>query len=138
MKKIIDILRLEIEASKANPSPPVGPALGLRGVNIMSFCKEFNAATKDYSSGVLLPTIIYVYEDKSFSFIIKHPSVSFCFKKVLNLNNNSSLKKHVVSKKLVYHIAELKGSDYNLKKIKLSSLFKSIHGTAKSMGFQIK
>nr|YP_007890647.1 ribosomal protein L11 [Jakoba bahamiensis]AGH24141.1 ribosomal protein L11 [Jakoba bahamiensis] len=140
MKKIIDTLRLEIEAGKANPSPPVGPALGLRGVNIMAFCKEFNALTKDYQTGIKLPTVISIYEDKSFTFVIKNPSTSFCIKKGFNTNKGSEnhLKQTEISDKLLYLIATIKQNDYNLTRISLKSLYKSIYGTAKSMGFTLK
>ena len=84
-KKIVGYIKLQIPAGKANPSPPVGPALGQRGINIMDFCKAFNAQTQSQEPGLLLPTVITAYADKSFSFIVKTPPTSILIKKELNL-----------------------------------------------------
>ena len=89
-KKIVGYIKLQIPAGKANPSPPVGPALGQRGINIMDFCKAFNAQTQSQEPGLLLPTVITAYADKSFSFIVKTPPTSILIKKELNLRKGSS------------------------------------------------
>ena len=89
-KKIVGYIKLQIPAGKANPSPPVGPALGQRGINIMDFCKAFNAQTQSQEPGLLLPTVITAYADKSFSFIVKTPPTSILIKKELNLKKGSS------------------------------------------------
>ena len=88
-KKIVGYIKLQIPAGKANPSPPVGPALGQRGINIMDFCKAFNAQTQSQEPGLLLPTVITAYADKSFSFIVKTPPTSILIKKELNLKGSS-------------------------------------------------
>ena len=92
-KKIVGYIKLQIPAGKANPSPPVGPALGQRGINIMDFCKAFNAHTQSQEPGLVLPTVITAYADKSFTFIVKTPPTSILIKKELNLKKGSS-KKH--------------------------------------------
>jgi large subunit ribosomal protein L11 len=138
MKKISSFLRLDIEAGKANPSPPVGPALGLRGVNIMNFCKEFNAKTKHIKEGTTIPTIITVFEDRSYSFILKVPSNTAHMKKILQLGHNQAFPgqcKPAHSKldfKFIFHIAKSKQKD--LPRVPLVSVCQSIIGSGKSNG----
>lgn len=137
-KKIVKFIKLQIPAGKANPAPPIGPALGSAGVNIMAFCKEFNAKTQGMG-GDLLPVIITVYQDKSFTFILKKPPVSSMIKKALGLEKGSSnpnrdkvgkLKKSVARK-----IAEDKIQDMNASD--LDSAAMCVMGTARSMGIDI-
>lgn len=139
IKKITSKIKLQIPAGTANPSPPVGPALGQRGVNIMEFCKEFNTKTASFEKGILTPVIITIFNDKSFNFIIKTPPASILLKKIINIKSGSSKPKKeniaTITKEQIYEIAKKKMIDMtgsNIDKIALS-----IIGTAKSMGISI-
>ena len=137
-KKIEGYIKLQIPAGKANPSPPVGPALGQRGLNIMQFCKEFNARTaKD--GDLIIPVLITAYADRSFTFITKTPPASILLKKAAKIDKGSGEpnknKVGKVSKKQVREIAELKLPDLNTTNIE--SAIRTIAGTAKSMGIDI-
>lgn len=138
MKKIDGYLKLLIEAGKANPSPPVGPALGQKGINIMEFCKAFNAQTSD-SQG-LLPVLVTVYADRSFTFEIKSPPVSYLLKKAAKIEKGSShvprVKAGSVSRGQVEEIAKTKLDDLNTNS--LEAACKIIEGTARSMGIDVK
>jgi len=137
-KKAIGLVKLQIEAGKATPAPPVGPALGQKGVNIMDFCKKFNAATQG-QEGYLIPVVITVYEDKSFTFITKTPPVSSLIKKTLKIELGSSEpnKKKVgtIKRSQLAEIAKMKLPDLNT--IDLEAATKIIEGTAKNMGVNI-
>ena len=137
MKKITGFIRIEIESGKANPSPPVGPALGIRGLNIMQFCKEFNNECKVQliKEGTPLPTQIIVYEDRTFSFKINTPSLSYLVKQNINIKKGISKpgKEHIYSIDLrhLYEISKIKKYP-NTKSLK--SICKSLLGSVKSMG----
>ena len=137
MKKIEGYIKLLVDAGKANPSPPVGPALGQRGVNIMEFCKAFNAETSKMEG--LLPVTVTVYVDKSFSFIVKTPPVSYLLKKAANINKGSGevpkVKAGNVSRAQVEEIAKTKLPDLNTDSIEAAS--KIVEGTARSMGIDV-
>lgn len=137
-KKVIGEIRLQLPAGAANPSPPVGPALGAQGVNIMGFCKEFNAKTKD-QSGTILPTVITVYADRSFSFILKSPPAPILLKQAAGIAKGSGIpnreKVGKVTRKQVMEIVETKKADLNAKDE--DSAYKIIAGTARSMGLDI-
>ena len=138
-KKITAYVKLQCPAGKANPSPPVGPALGQHGVNIMQFCKDFNAKTAS-QEGLIIPVVITVYSDRSFSFITKTPPASILLKKAAKLESGSPEpnKKKVgsVTRKQVEEIAKLKMPD--LTAGSLEAAMRSIEGTARSMGVEIK
>lgn len=138
-KKIVGYVKLQIPAGKANPSPPVGPALGQRGVNIMGFCKEFNARTQK-QAGSILPTIITVYADKSFSFITKSPPASDLLKKAAKIESGSKTAGKAVCGSVtleqVKEIAKIKMADLNA--YDEEAAVKIIAGSAKSMGLEIK
>ena len=138
-KKIDGYIKLQIPAGQANPSPPVGPALGQKGVNIMEFCKAFNASTQSSEPGMPIPVVITVYADKSFTFVTKSPPTSFFIKKVAKLKKGSQTPgKSVISsisKDDVKKIAEEKMSDLNTND--LESAKKMIAGTARSMGINV-
>ncbi|MEW6143385.1 MAG: 50S ribosomal protein L11 [Thermodesulfobacteriota bacterium] len=137
MKKIDGYVKLLVEAGKATPSPPVGPALGQRGVNIMEFCKAFNAQTQK-AEGVL-PVVVTVYSDKSFSFEVKTPPVSYLLKKAAKIEKGSgeALKKKVakLTRSQVEEIARLKMPDLNTND--LEAAVKIVSGTARSMGIEV-
>jgi len=137
-KKPIKTIKLQIPAGSANPAPPVGPALGQHGLNIMQFCKSFNEATKQ-KEGIVLPVIISVYENKSFDFIVKSPPVSFLLKRAANLAKASSQPgKEIigeVTKKAVKEIAKEKMVDLNT--FSLESAVKIVEGTARSCGIKV-
>ena len=139
-KKIEGYLKLQIPAGKANPSPPVGPALGQRGLNIMEFCKAFNANTQDMEPGAPCPTIITYYVDKSFSMEIKTPPASFFLKKASGLKGGSSTAgKEIagsVTSKQIREIAESKMKDLNANDI--DGAMQIILGSARSMGIEVK
>jgi len=138
-KKIIGTIKLQLPAGSATPSPPVGPALGQHGVNIMEFCKAFNAKTQD-KQGLIIPAVITVYADRSFSFITKTPPAAVLLKKAAGLEkgsgepNKSKIGK--VSKAQVKEIAELKMPDLNANNIEAAMLM--IEGTARSMGILVE
>ncbi|ABX31101.1 ribosomal protein L11 [Petrotoga mobilis SJ95] len=138
-KKLLRVVKLQLEAGKATPAPPVGPALGQYGVNLMEFCKKFNAATAD-QAGTLLPVEISVFEDRSFTFIVKTPPASFLVKKAAGLKSGAKEpSKEVVGKikrKQLREIAETKMQDLNAKD--LDAAMKIIAGTARSMGIEIE
>ncbi|MDF1545785.1 MAG: 50S ribosomal protein L11 [bacterium] len=138
-KKVAGYIKLQIPAGQANPAPPVGPALGQRGVNIMEFCKAFNARTQQ-GGGVLTPVIITVYGDKSFSFITKTPPASTLLKIAAKLKKGSGVpnknKVGAVSKDQVREIAEKKMEDLNAASIEAAMLI--IEGTARSMGIEVR
>lgn len=138
-KEIVGKLRLQIKGGAANPSPPIGPALGSKGINIMEFCKQFNAQTQD-KSGKILPVIVTYYIDKSFDFIIKNPPVSIQLLEAVKLQKGSSEpnRKKIAELTLeqVKIIAENKTADLNCFSIK--SAVKMVIGTAKSMGITVK
>lgn len=138
-KKIVAQIKLHVPAGAANPAPPVGPALGQHGVNIMQFCKQFNDQTKG-RDGLILPAVISVYEDKSFTFIIKSPPSSILLKRAANLAKASGTagKETIgkVTKKQVEEIAKLKMADLNTSN--MDEAIKIIQGTARSMGIAIE
>ena len=138
MKKVIGQIKLQLPAGKANPSPPVGPALGQHGVNIMAFCKEFNAKTQK-DAGLIIPVVISVYQDRSFSFIMKTPPAAVLIKKALNLDSGSARpNKDKVGKitiDQVKEIAQVKLQDTNAGS--LETCMQSIIGTARSMGVEL-
>lgn len=137
-KKISGYIKLQIPAGQANPSPPVGPALGQKGVNIMEFCKQFNAKTAD-KGGLKIPVVITVYADKSFSFITKTPPAAVLLLKNLNLDKGSSepnkIKVAKVTKAQLAEIAEIKMPDLNANDI--DHAMSMIAGTARSMGITV-
>jgi large subunit ribosomal protein L11 len=138
-KRIIVVIKLQIRAGQANPSPPVGPALGQHGVNIMEFCKAFNAKTQN-REGMIIPVVITVYADKSFSFITKTPPASVLLKQAANIAKGSSdprrEKVGTVTRGKIEEIAKLKFEDLNA--VDLSGALKIIEGTARSMGITIE
>ena len=137
-KEVVAQIKLYVPAGQANPAPPVGPALGQHGVNIMGFCKQFNEQTKG-REGMILPAVITVYKDKSFDFIIKTPPTSVLVKKAANLAKASGQagkeKIATLSRKQIETIAKTKMEDLNT--ISMASALKTIEGTARSMGIQI-
>ena len=138
-KEIVGSIKLQIPAGAANPAPPVGPALGQQGVNIMAFCKEFNARTAK-QSGDILPVVITVYKDKSFTFITKQPPASSRIKKALNLASGSKepnkIKVGKLTKKQVEEIAKRKMPDLNARNT--AAAMKIIAGTARQMGVDVE
>ena len=138
-KEILGYIKLQIPAGGANPSPPVGPALGQRGLNIMDFCKAFNEKTKDLEKNAPIPVIITAYKDKKFDFITKLPPVSYYLKKALNIKKgNSTPGRTVIGKinlKQLEEIAKLKMKDLNANN--LDGAVQMIKGSAKSMGLEI-
>ena len=137
-KKIQGYIRLQLPAGAANPAPPVGPALGAQGVNIMAFCKEFNAKTKD-QNGMILPVIITVFSDKSFTFILKSPPASVLLKKAANLASGSARpnqdKVGKVTRQQLLEIYRLKQKDLNAKSDEAG--VRIIAGTARNMGIEV-
>ena len=138
-KKILGYIKLQVSAGSATPSPPIGPALGQRGVNIMGFCKEFNARTESIDKGTPLPTVITVYQDKSFTFVTKTPPATFFLKKVTGLKSGAKLTGREtvgqVTRAQLRDIAELKMKDLNA--VDLAGAIKQIEGTARSMGIEV-
>ena len=138
-KKILGYIKLQVPAGAATPSPPIGPALGQRGVNIMGFCKEFNARTEKEAKGTPLPTVITVYQDKSFTFITKTPPASFFIKQALNIKSGSKTPGREsagkISRTQLREIAEKKMKDLNAIDVEAAS--RIIEGSARSMGLQI-
>ena len=140
-KKVEGFVKLQIPAGKANPAPPVGPALGQHGVNIMDFCKQFNARTQDQAAdGMIIPVVITVYADRSFSFITKTPPAAVLLKKAAGLQKASGVpnkeKVGSVTKDQIKEIAELKMPDLNA--ASLEAAMSMIEGTARSMGITVK
>lgn len=137
-KKVVGQIKLAIPAGKANPSPPIGPALGQHGVNIMQFCKEYNARTAA-QEGMIIPVIITVYSDRSFTFITKTPPVSDLLKKAAKIEKGSSQpnkdKVGKVTKQQVREIAQLKLPDLNC--VDLEAAIRTVEGSARSMGIEI-
>jgi len=139
-KKVEGFIKLQIPAGKANPSPPVGPALGQRGLNIMEFCKAFNAKTQSYEPGLPLPVIITAFADKSFSFIIKTPPASVLIKKALKLSKGSPVphtdKVGKLTRAQAEEIAKAKMQDLNASD--MDAAVKIIAGSARSMGVEVE
>lgn len=137
-KKIVKQIKLQLPAGAANPAPPVGPALGAAGVNIMGFCKEFNARTKD-QNGMVLPVVITVYQDKSFTFILKSPPAAVLLKKAAGIASASAKpnteKAGKVTKAQIAEIVKIKEKDMNA--ISPAAAAKIIAGTARSMGIDV-
>ena len=140
IKKVVNVVKLQIPAGQANPSPPVGPALGQAGVNIMEFCKAFNAKTADSEPGVLIPVVISVFGDKSFTFITKTPPASTLLRKAAGISKGSGTpnteKVGTVTKKQIEEIVNIKFEDLNA--IDMEAGIKIIEGTARSMGLEVK
>ena len=138
-KKIEGYIKLQVPAGSATPSPPIGPALGQRGVNIMEFCKAFNAATQELEKSMPIPTIITVYADRSFTFVTKTPPASFLLKKAAKLKSGSKEPGKVSAGKIarseVAKIAELKMADLNANDIEAAT--KIIEGSARAMGLEV-
>ncbi len=138
-KKIDGYIKLQVPAGAANPSPPIGPALGQRGVNIREFCKAFNAATGELEKGMPIPTVITVFADRSFTFVTKTPPASFLIKKAANLKSGSKEPGKVTAGKIarseLSKIAELKMADLNANDIDQAT--KIIEGSARSMGLEV-
>lgn len=136
-KKVMGFIKLQIQAGKANPSPPIGPALGQKGVNIMEFCKAFNAKTQK-DNGMILPTIITVYNDRSFSFVTKTPPASYLLKDKLKLKSGANKPGHEVAgkvpQKIVEEIVDLKAPD--LTAADKNAGMKTIEGSIRSMGLK--
>ena len=139
-KKITAYIKLQVKAGEANPSPPVGPALGQRGVNIMEFCKAFNAKTQDVEKGLPLPVVITVYSDRSFTFITKTPPASILLKKATGLKSGSSnpntKKVGTITKEQLEEIAKIKMPDLNA--ANMDAAIKTIAGSARSMGLNVE
>jgi len=139
-KKLIGTLKLQVPAGKANPSPPVGPALGQRGINIMEFCKAFNARTQEMEPGAPCPTVISYYQDKSFTMEIKTPPASFLLKKAAKLQSGAKTPGRAtagtVTVKQVREIAETKMKDLNANSVEAA--MKIVLGSARSMGIEVK
>ena len=137
-KKVTGLIKLQIQAGKANPAPPIGPALGQKGVNIMDFCKQFNAKTQGGND--LLPTIITVYADKSFSFVTKQPPVSYLLMKALKLKKGASVPNKIkvgkISQAQLEEIAKQKMEDMNAND--LEGAVEIVKGSARSMGIELK
>ena len=139
MKKVTGFIKLQVPAGRANPAPPIGPALGQHGVNIMEFCKQFNAATQELEKSMPIPTIITVYADRSFTFVTKTPPASFLIKKAAKLKSGSKEPGKVSAGKIarseLTKIAEMKMADLNAND--LDQATKIIEGSARSMGLEV-
>ena len=139
-KKIVGFIKLQIPAGKANPSPPVGPALGQRGLNIMEFCKAFNAQTQGMEPGLMLPVVITAFADKSFTFILKTPPATVLIKKAIKLEKGSG-KPHIekvgkLTRAQLEEIAKVKMKDLNA--ADLDAAVRTIAGSARSMGVEVE
>jgi len=138
-KKIEGYIKLQVAAGDAKPAPPIGPALGQRGVNIMEFCKAFNAATQELEKGMPIPTVITVYSDRSFSFVTKTPPASFLIKKAAGLKSGSKepgkISAGTIKRSQLAEIAQTKMADLNANDIDQAT--KIIEGSARSMGLQV-
>ena len=139
-KKLENVVRLQIPAGKANPSPPVGPALGQVGLNIMEFCNAFNAKTVDAEPGILIPVVISIYSDKSYTFVTKTPPASTLLKKAAGITKGSGEpnieKVGKITQKQLAEIAQIKEPDLNAQE--MEAAMKIIAGTARSMGLEIE
>ena len=139
-KKLVGTMKLQVKAGQANPSPPVGPALGQRGINIMEFCKAFNAKTADLEPGAPCPTVISYYQDKSFTMDIKTPPASYFLKKAAKVNSGAKTPSRetigTISAKQLREIAEAKMVDLSANDVEAA--MKIIMGSAKSMGIEVK
>ncbi len=139
-KKIVGLIKLQVPAGKANPSPPIGPALGQRGLNIMEFCKQFNAQTQKVEPGLMLPVVITAYADKSFTFILKSPPASVLIRKALKLEKGSKTphtdKVGKLTRKQAEEIAKTKQPD--LTAADLEAAVRTIAGSARSMGVEVE
>ena len=137
-KKVVGKIKLQIQAGKANPSPPVGPALGQHGVNIMEFCKQFNAKTES-QAGYIIPVVIDVYEDRSFTFVTKSPPAAVLIKKAINLQSGSATPNKVkvgqITRAQLEDIAKIKMEDLNA--TTLDAAVEMIKGTCKAMGVTV-
>ena len=137
-KKVVGEIRLQLPAGAANPAPPVGPALGAKGVNIMAFCKEYNARTKD-QAGMILPVVITVYQDKSFTFVLQTPPAAVLLKKAAKIESGSGVpnktKVGKVTRKQILEIVEIKKKDLNA--VDADQAARMIEGTARSMGIEV-
>jgi len=139
-KKVVGLIKLQVPAGKANPSPPIGPALGQRGLNIMEFCKAFNAQTQKMEPGLMLPVVITAYADKSFTFILKSPPASVLIRKALKLDKGSS-KPHTdkvgkLTRAQAEEIAKMKQPD--LTAADMDAAVRTIAGSARSMGVEVE
>ena len=138
-KKITGYIKLQVPAGTANPAPPIGPALGQRGVNIMEFCKAFNASTQELEKGAPIPTVITVYADRSFSFVTKSPAASFLLKKAAKIKSGSSEPSKTtagtIKRSQLREIAEIKMKDLNANDLDAAS--KIIEGSARAMGLNV-
>ena len=139
-KKILGYIKLQVPAGSATPSPPIGPALGQRGVNIMGFCKEFNARTEKEPKGTPLPTVITVYQDKSFTFVMKQPPVTYFLKKEAKIQSGSKTpgkggKAGTITKAQIRTIAEAKMKDLNAADVE--GAMAMVEGSARSMGLEV-
>ena len=138
-KKIEGYIKLQVPAGAATPSPPIGPALGQRGVNILEFCKAFNASTQELEKGMPIPTVITVYGDRSFTFVTKTPPASFLIKKAANLKSGSKEPGKVSAGKIarskLTEIAEMKMKDLNANDLEAAT--KIIEGSARAMGLEV-
>lgn len=139
-KKIAGQLKLQVSAASATPSPPIGPALGQRGINIMEFCKAFNAATQELEKGSPVPVVITYYQDKSFTFVMKTPPVAYFLKKAANLKSGSKepgkISAGTITRDKVREIAEAKMKDLNASDIEAA--MRMIEGSARSMGLKVE
>src|SRR3954470_7989767 len=138
-KKITGYIKLQVPAGSANPAPPIGPALGQRGVNIMEFCKAFNASTQELEKGAPIPTVITVYADRSFSFVTKSPAASFLLKKAAKIQKGSAEPNKnpagTIKRSQLAEIAEAKMKDLNANDIEAAT--KIIEGSARAMGLNV-
>jgi len=138
-KKVVGYIKLQVPAGSANPAPPIGPALGQRGLNIMEFCKAFNAATDSLEKAMPIPTIITVYADRSFSFVTKTPPATFLIKKAAKLKSGSKepgkIKAGTIKRSQLSEIAEVKMKDLNANDIAQAT--RIIEGSARSMGLEV-
>jgi large subunit ribosomal protein L11 len=139
-KKVVGYVKLQVAAGSATPSPPIGPALGQRGLNIMEFCKAFNAATQEIEKGAPIPVVITAYADKSFTFVMKQPPVTYFIKKAVNLKSGSKLpgkdSAGTITQAQLREIAEKKMVDLNADDVE--SAISMIAGSARSMGIQVE
>jgi large subunit ribosomal protein L11 len=138
-KKVVGQLKLQVKAGSATPSPPIGPALGQRGINIMEFCKAFNAQTQEMEKGSPIPVVITYYADKSFTFVMKTPPVSYFLKKAVNLTSGSKepgkVKAGQIGRDKVREIAEAKMKDLNANNV--DAAMRMVEGSARSMGLEV-